>query len=136
MKKPCVGAGIQKLSTEMIDRLYASRTRNSLRNIPSPRTNLSFNQLKIFYYEKGFTVNDSFLKNLDLYTSNGELNYVAYLLADQNSVSIKVAKYVGIDKVELVENDEYGYCSLICRVFHAEEQGTNEGLSRFGFWIL
>lgn len=108
-----VGTGTQQLTTEMIDRLYASRTRNSLRNIPSPRAKLSFHQLKIYYDEKGFTVNDSFLENLDLYTPNGELNYVAYLLADQNSVSIKVAKYAGKDKVELIENEEYGYCSLV-----------------------
>jgi predicted HTH transcriptional regulator len=108
-----VGTGTQQLNPEMIDRLYASRTRNSLRNIPSPRAKLSFNQLKIYYDEKGFTVNDSFLENLDLYTPNGELNYVAYLLADQNSVSIKVAKYAGTNKVDLTENEEFGYCSLI-----------------------
>lgn len=108
-----VGTGTQQLTPEMIDRLYASRTRNSLRNIPSPRAILSFNQLKIYYDEKGFTVNDSFLQNLDLYTPNGELNYVAYLLADQNSISIKVAKYAGTNKVDLIENEEYGYCSLI-----------------------
>ena len=108
-----VGTGTQQLTTDMIDRLYASRTRNSLRNIPSPRGKLGFNQLKIYYDEKGFTVNDAFLENLDLYTHNGTLNYVAYLLADQNSVSIKVAKYAGTDKVDLIENGEYGLCSLI-----------------------
>ncbi len=40
-------------------------------------------------------------------------NYVAYLLADENGISIKVAKYAGKDKVDLIENEEYGYCSLI-----------------------
>ena len=40
-------------------------------------------------------------------------NYIAYLLADENGVSIKVAKYAGTDKVDLIENEEYGYCSLI-----------------------
>lgn len=108
-----VGTGTQQLTTEMIERLYATRPRDSLRNIPSPRKNLSFHQLKIYYDEKGFSVNDSFLENLDLYTPNGELNYVAYLLADENSVSIKVAKYSGTDKVDLIENEEYGYCSLV-----------------------
>ncbi len=63
--------------------------------------------------EKGFSVNDSFLENLDLYTPNGELNYVAYLLSDENSVSIKVARYSGTNKVDLIENEEYGYCSLV-----------------------
>ena len=108
-----IGTGTQQLTNEMIDSLYASRTRNSLSKIPSPRPKLSFNQLKIYYDEKGFTVNESFLENLDLYTPSGELNYIAYLLADQNSVSIKVAKFSGKDKVDLIENEEYGYCSLI-----------------------
>ena len=35
------------------------------------------------------------------------------MLADENAVSIKVAKYNGTDRVELIENNEYGYCSLI-----------------------
>ena len=35
------------------------------------------------------------------------------MLADENGVSIKVAKYAGSDKVDLIENEEYGYCSLI-----------------------
>ncbi len=35
------------------------------------------------------------------------------MLADENGVSIKIAKYAGTDKVDLIENEEYGYCSLI-----------------------
>lgn len=35
------------------------------------------------------------------------------LKLDNNEVSIKVAKYAGEDKVDLIENEEYGYCSLI-----------------------
>ena len=38
---------------------------------------------------------------------------MAYLLADENSNSIKVAKYSSFDRCDLVENNEYGYCSLI-----------------------
>lgn len=34
-------------------------------------------------------------------------------MADENGVSIKVAKYAGKDKVDLIENEEYGYCSLV-----------------------
>ena len=40
-------------------------------------------------------------------------NYAAYLLADENGVSIKVAKYSGTNRVDLIENNEYGYCSLV-----------------------
>lgn len=44
-------------------------------------------------------------------TPDGKYNYIAYLLADENGVSIKVAKYSDKDKVNLIENEEY--CSLI-----------------------
>ena len=53
------------------------------------------------------------LYNLDLLTADGGYNYVAYLLADTNSMSIKLAKYAGTDRDELIENHEYGYCSLL-----------------------
>lgn len=109
-----IGSSFRQMDTKMIDGFYNSRTRNSLRNIVSPRyTDHTFAQLKIYYEEKGFKLNDEFLKNLDLFTPDGKFNYVAYLLADRNSVSIKVAKYSGIDKTDLVENEEYGFCSII-----------------------
>ena len=46
-------------------------------------------------------------------TEDGKLNYVAYLLADENNNSIKLAKYSSLDRCDLIENNEYGYCSLI-----------------------
>ena len=109
-----VGTGIKPMEINMIESLFASRTRNSLRNIVSPRyMEHTFSQLKIYYQEKGFNTNDSFLQNLDLYTQEGKLNYVAYLLADQNSISFKLAKYAGVDKCDLIENEEYGFCSIV-----------------------
>lgn len=58
-------------------------------------------------------LNDRFANSLELLTPDGKYNYIAYLLADENGVSIKVAKYAGTDKVDLIQNEEYGYCSLI-----------------------
>jgi predicted HTH transcriptional regulator len=58
-------------------------------------------------------LNDKFTANLELLTSNGQFNYVAYLMADSNGASIKVAKYAGLDRIDLIENNEGGYCSLI-----------------------
>ena len=40
-----------------------------------------------------------FLNNLVLYTEENKFNYATYLLADENGISMKVAKYSGIDKV-------------------------------------
>ena len=108
-----IGTSSQPMSQTSIDDLYARRTHNTLRKIVSPRQNLSFEQLQIYYQSKGLTLNDRFSESLDLLTEDGRYNYVAYLLADSNGTSIKIAKYAGTDKVDLRENEEYGYCSLI-----------------------
>lgn len=108
-----VGTSSQPMTTAMIDALYARRIHTTLRNIPSPRQDLKFAQLKIYYQERGLELNQQFANSLELLTPEGKYNYIAYLLADENGVSIKVAKYAGTDKVDLIENEEYGYCSLI-----------------------
>ncbi len=89
------------------------KEQNSLQNIISPRQNLKFEQLRIYYETKGLPLNDDFAKNLDLLTEDGKYNYVAYLLADSNGISMKVTRYAGKDKYNLIENEEYGCCSLI-----------------------
>ncbi len=108
-----IGSSVQQMSENQIAELYSKRTRNTLKNIVSHHQDLTFEQLKIYYQEKGLTLNDNFAKNLDLLTSDGKYNYIAYLLADKNGTSIKVAKYWGTDKLKLREYKEYGYCSLI-----------------------
>lgn len=108
-----MGTSSQPMTTTMIDDLYSKRIHTTLRNIPSPRQDLTFAQLKIYYQERGLELNDRFANSLELLTPDGKYNYVAYLLADENGVSVKVAKYAGKDKVDLIENEEYGYCSLI-----------------------
>lgn len=118
-----VGTSTLPMPTAMIDALYSRRIHTTLRNIKSPRQDLEFAQLMIYYQQKRFELNDQFLKSLELYTEDGKCNYVGYLLADENAVSMKVAKYAGTDKVDLLENDEYGYCSII--------QATYSILQRF-----
>ena len=108
-----VGTAAEPMSTRQIEELFAKRTRNSLNKIKSIRQNLSFEQLKIYYNEKGLTLSERFKESLELLTEDGSLNYVSYLLADENGTSIKLAKYTGTDRVDLAENNEYGYCSLI-----------------------
>lgn len=108
-----VGSSIQSMSNEMINNEFSKRTRNSLKNIVSPKQDLTFSQLKIYYEEKGFSINNNFLKQLDLYTNDGKYNYNAYLLADNNSISIRFGKYDGINSVNLIENEDFGNCCII-----------------------
>ena len=108
-----IGTAAEPMPQAMIDKLFASRTRNSIGKIKSHRQDLSFEQLRIYYEEKRKKLNKQFRKNLELLTEDNLLNYAAYLLADENNISIKVAKYKGMNRVELSESNEYGYCSLV-----------------------
>ena len=108
-----VGSSKERMTERMIDDMYAKRVKHTLKEIDSPRQELTFNQLKIYYEEHGLKLNDNFLQNLDLLTSEGKYNYNAFLLADENTVSIKLVRYLGDNKLELLENLEYGNRCLI-----------------------
>jgi len=108
-----IGSSSQPMSEQMIENFLAKRQHITLQTMPSPRQNLTFRQLRIYYEEKAFEPTEQFIESLDLRQSSGEFNYAAYLLADQNGVSIKVAVYAGVDKVDLLETREYGHCCLI-----------------------
>ena len=108
-----VGSSKERMTERMIDDMYAKRIKNTLKEIDSPRQELTFNQLKIYYEEHGLKLNDNYLQNLDLLTSEGKYNYNAFLLADENNVSIKLVKYVVTNKLELLENLEFGNRCLI-----------------------
>lgn len=108
-----IGSSNEKMNDHLINKMFRERTRNSIKNIISPNQELTFSDLKIYYKEKGFYVGDNFEKQLGFFTQDNKYNYLAYLLADENTISIKVAKYAGDDIDELMENYEYGFCSLI-----------------------
>jgi predicted HTH transcriptional regulator len=108
-----IGTAAEPMPQKMIEELFASRTRNSIGKIKANRQDLSFEQLLIYYQEKHKPLNKQFQKNLELTTPQGDLNYAAYLLADENNISVKVAKYNGDTRVDLAESNEYGYVSLI-----------------------
>ncbi len=108
-----IGSACEPMPVRMIEELFARRTRNSIARIRSPRQDLSFEQLKIFYQEAGFTLGDKFAANLELLTEDGAYNYAAYLLADLNGNSVQVAKYAGADRVDLLGSKDYGFCCLV-----------------------
>ena len=108
-----VGSSAEPMPTRQIEQLFSKRTRNSIGKIKSPKQDLRFQQLQIYYQSIGKLLNEQFAKNLELLTEDNQYNYVAYLLNDVNGISVKVAKYDGLDRVDLIENNEYGYCSLM-----------------------
>jgi len=108
-----IGSSSQPMTEQMIEELLSKRQQITLQSMLSPRQNLTFKQLCIYYEEKKLEPTEQFIENLDLRQSNGEYNYAAYLLADENGASVKVAVYAGTDKVDLLETREYGNRCLI-----------------------
>lgn len=90
---------------------------SALVSIESHNQNLTFTQLRLLYAEKGLTLHDeTFKDNLNLLTQDGKYNLMANILADNNSFSIKVAKFKGTDKTELITRNEYGYKCLLVAI--------------------
>lgn len=58
-----LGTSTQPMSTALIDEYYAKRIHTTLRNIPSPRQDLTFAQLKIYYQERGLELK---MKSMDI----------------------------------------------------------------------
>ena len=117
-----VGSSNEKMTTSLINKMFRSRTKASLKNIVSPIQELTFRQLKMYYIEKGFDVGENFERQLEFYTDDSKFNYIAYLLADNNRISIKVAKYLGDDVDEIEEFYEFGECCLITATYRVLEK--------------
>lgn len=59
---------------------------------------------------------ETFKYNLNLITSDNKYNLMADILSDNNTYSIKVAKFSGVDKINLIKRNEYGYKCLILAI--------------------
>jgi predicted HTH transcriptional regulator len=108
-----VGSSNHQMTVDQIETLFAQRIPNCLSIMKSPRIDLTFDLLELYYTQKKLKLNKEYLQNLEMKDKNGDLNFLAYLLADDNGMSIKVAKYSGTDKLDLIENEEYGYKCII-----------------------
>jgi len=108
-----IGSACEPMPKDMIETLFGKRVRNTIGKMDSPRRDLSFEQLKIYYNSKNLNLNEAFLKNLELLTPENAPNYAAYLLADENGVSVQIAKYADKTRVDLIENRDFGRCSLV-----------------------
>ncbi|WP_069658337.1 RNA-binding domain-containing protein [Arcticibacter eurypsychrophilus] len=108
-----VGSASEPMPQRLIEDLFARRTRNSIGKIKSNQQKLNFEQLKIYYEAVSKKLNDKFAANLELLNTDEQYNYVAYLLSDSNNISIKLAKYKGTSRVNLIESNDYGGESLI-----------------------
>lgn len=77
-------------------------------------SDLSFRELKIYYSEKGYHLEDkSYESNLNLKNDAGEYNLLAELLSDRNNVPFIFVKFKGKSKASISERSDYGYGCIL-----------------------
>ena len=109
-----VGSENKKLEPSLLGELFFANSAATAANAEAINQNLTFNQLKQLYITEGLTIDDStFARNLGLLTKRGTYNYIADILSDSNNCSIKVVRFKGKDKQEMVFRNEYGYKCLL-----------------------
>lgn len=98
------------MDNQTVRRAIVSGSYDALRETKSIYQDLSFNYLKEYFISNGIHYRDGrdFLGNFGLLNSKNEFNLVAYLLSDNNNVSIKVVRFKGTDKTSMSERTEYG----------------------------
>lgn len=110
-----VGSENRKLMPDELGDLFLSSSALSMSKLQAVNQKPSFNGLKSLYAAKGYTIdNSTFARNMGLLTSDGKYNYIADILSDENSCSIKVVRFKGENKDEMVARNEFGYkCMLL-----------------------
>ena len=116
-----VGSENKKIDPDLLGDLFFASEKASIENLESINQNQTFNELKQMYVNAGLTINDkNFEENLHL-KINGKYNYLANLLADENDISIKVVRFSGNDKLNMVSRNEYGFKCLFVAMKQASD---------------
>ena len=80
----------------------------------SNSSDLSFRELKIYYSEKNYHLDDkSFETNLNLRNEAGEYNLLAELLSDKNNIPFIFVKFQGENKASISQRSDYGYGCIL-----------------------
>ncbi|MBP5551265.1 MAG: putative DNA binding domain-containing protein [Bacilli bacterium] len=85
-------------------------------NTESPKQNLSFNKLFVYYASKNIILNEkSFKDNLSFYVPNTKIyNILAFLMADENNIPVRVSVFKGTKKSDnLYSVKEFGNQCLL-----------------------
>lgn len=111
-------AADETVSNEMLRKMLTTSETDIIRRITSEDQNLTFNQFDAFMAKYGIHTESSisFHKNYGLKNAEGKFNLMAYLLSDQNNVSIKVVKFAGTDKSSMSERTDFGSQCLLSSV--------------------
>ncbi|MBP5162917.1 MAG: putative DNA binding domain-containing protein [Spirochaetales bacterium] len=105
----------RKIEPEQLKDLLLRNSFELITSMESFDQDLRLTQLKQLYITNGLTVNEeTFERNTGLLTADGKYNVLAEILSDFNDCSIKVVRFAGKDKQNMIIRNEYGYkCMLL-----------------------
>ena len=107
-----IGTTCKEMTIEQINFRYEKKFLDSeyMLKKSSNSHNLSFRELKIYYSERGYHLDEkSYETNLNLKNKAGEYNLLAELLSDKNNIPFIFAKFNGKNKASISERSDYGY---------------------------
>lgn len=114
------GSENKKLDPEILRDIVFMNSQEHIVETESINQDLSFTQLKQLYISKGLSINNNtFNKNLGLLNKNSTFNDLADILSDYNNYSIKVVRFAGKDKNNMLFRNEYGYKCLLVSMTQA-----------------
>ncbi len=108
----------ENVSSELLRKMLASGDADLIKQIEAESQNLTFAQLTTLLsgHDVHIVSSKSILKNYALLNTNDKYNLMAYLLSDQNDVSVKVVKFSGANKAAMSERTEFGRQCLLVSV--------------------
>lgn len=108
-----IGSENKQIEPDLLADLFFNSQKSSIDNVEAFNQNMTFNYLKQMFIENKLTINNENFKENMHFLVNGKYNYLANLLADENDISIKVVKFSGLDKTNMISRNEYGFKCLL-----------------------
>lgn len=108
----------EQASNEMLRKMLASSDADIIRQKTSPNQKLLFNTLFAILSANGFHPKDTpeFYSNFGLVNRDGKYNLNAYLLSDDNQISLKIVTFEGNDKTKMSKRTDHGNRSLLSSI--------------------
>lgn len=105
----------ESVPNEMLRKMLASGDTDLIRQLSAPEQDLTFSRMIDILSGRGIHVRDTeaFYGNYGLLNRENKYNFMAYLLSDQNNISIKVVRFEGDNKSVLSERTEFGKQCLL-----------------------
>ncbi len=105
----------EQADNAILRKMLASSDADIIKQKESPNQKLRFNTFFALLAANGIhpDMSEDFLGNYGLLNGDGQLNINAYLMADNNDISIKVVTFEGTDKSVMSRRTEYGSRCLL-----------------------